>query len=255
MNGPDRKIDINCDMGESFGRYTLGQDEELMKLISSANIACGFHAGDPTVMDATLRLAKQYGVAVGAHPGYPDLQGFGRRAMTMDPDEVEALVLYQIGALAGLARSYSQEVRHVKPHGALYNQAAKDAALAAAIARAVRRFSPQLILVGLAGSELVHVGLEAGLQVAEEGFPERGYEADGSLRSRKLPGAMIDDPQVAAAQALRLATEGIEFKHGEQAAHSRVSTLCVHGDSRNALEITRTVRAALEAEGFEIRGL
>ncbi len=169
-----RTVDINCDMGESYGAYRLGEDEAVMPYITSANIACGFHAGDPTVMQATVRLAVNHGVGVGAHPGYPDLQGFGRREMRLALEEVEALVLYQVSALAGFARAEGVDVRHVKPHGALYNQAARDAALAGAVARAARRFSREVILVGLAGSRLIEAGLEAGLGVIARRLPGPG---------------------------------------------------------------------------------
>ena len=178
-------MDINCDLGESFGRYELGEDEEVMQFITSANVACGLHAGDPLTMERTVRLAARLGVAVGAHPGYPDLQGFGRRGMDLTPEEAAGFVLYQIGALAGFTRAAGIELAHVKPHGALYNQAAQDPALAEAIAQAVKSFSRDLILVGLAGSALVMAGEAAGLRTASEGFPDRAYNPDGSLRSRR----------------------------------------------------------------------
>ncbi len=241
-------IDLNCDLGESFGRYTLGSDADIMPFITSANIACGFHAGDPSVMQATVRLAKQHGVAIGAHPGWNDLQGFGRREMIANPDEVEALVLYQVGALAAFARAEGLPLAHVKPHGALYNQAAKDRALADAIARAVRRFSRELVLVGLAGSGLVEAGAEMGLRVAHEAFPDRAYAPDGSLMSRNLPGAVIEDPQRVAQNAVRLAREGIRF--GGRVVMP--DTLCLHGDNAHAAENARLVRDALFAAGVEI---
>jgi len=239
----DETIDLNCDCGESFGAYRLGDDAAILPLITSANIACGFHAGDPSVMRHTLRLAAQVGVAVGAHPGYPDLQGFGRREMTFTPAEVEGLILYQVGALAALARAEGVELTHVKPHGALYNQAAKDAALAGAIAQAVKAFSRELILVGLAGSQLVAAGIELGLTTAGEAFPDRAYNADGTLRSRNLPGAVLEDPAQVAANAVQLAQrEGVQ-------------TLCLHGDNPSALENARQVRAALAAAGVGLARL
>ena len=244
-------IDLNCDMGESFGRYTLGSDAGLLALVTSVNIACGLHAGDPLVMANTVRLAKQAGAAIGAHPGYPDLQGFGRRNMEMAVDEVESVVLYQIGALAAFARAEQGKLTHVKPHGALYNQAAKDRLLADAIARAVQRFDPALILVGLAGSQLIQAGIEMGLRTANEGFPERGYNPDGTLMNRRLPGALIHDPQQAADQALRLVREGITTPAGIV----QVDTLCIHGDSPGAVEIAQAVRARLQAAGIELRQL
>lgn len=240
-------IDLNCDMGESFGRWPLGEDREVMQWITSASIACGLHAGDPVVMDSTVALAKAHGVAVGAHPGYPDLQGFGRRVMDLTPEEAEAFTLYQIGALAGFAKAHGVELVHVKPHGALYNQAAKEAKLAAAVARGVRNFSRELILVGLAGSALIAEAEAAGLRLASEGFPDRAYEPDGSLRPRRLPGAVLESIEEICAQAVRLATEGI----GGQAVH----TLCIHGDHPGAAEHAKAVREALEGAGVMVARL
>ncbi len=239
-------IDLNCDLGESFGN-----DAAIMPYITSANIACGFHAGDPSIMQATVRLAKQHGVAVGAHPGWPDLQGFGRREMTFSMEEVVALVLYQIGALAGIAGAQGVELRHVKPHGALYNQAAVDAALAESIARAVKRFSRELILVGLAGSSLAESARGLGLSVASEAFPDRGYNPDGTLMSRKLPGAVLHDPAAVAENAVRLATGGIRF--GEKVIFPE--TLCLHGEHAEAAENARLVREKLAQAGVEVVGM
>ena len=249
------KIDLNCDMGESFGRYPLGSDAEIIHYVTSANIACGFHAGDPLVMRATVALAAAAGVNIGAHPGYPDLQGFGRRNMELSPAEIEALVLYQIGALSGFARSAGVELVHVKPHGALYNQAAKDPALAAAVARGVARFSRELILVGLAGSRLIDAAVDAGLPTASEGFADRAYNPDGSLRARSLPGAVHTDPAEAAAQAVRLAQQGIPITAGSQTRYAPVDTLCIHGDTPSAVEFAGAVRAALVEAGIEVKGL
>ena len=200
------KIDLNCDMGEN-----IGSDEDIMPYVTSANIACGFHAGDAQTMQTTVRLAKKYGVAVGAHPSWKDLAGFGRREMSLAADEVEALVLYQIGALHAIAKAEGIELQHVKPHGALYNQAAQDFVLANAIVQAVKRFSGDLVLVGLAGSSLVRAGMEAGLQVANEGFPDRNYNPDGTLVSRKQGNAIIESPEDVAAHAVHLIREGIFF--------------------------------------------
>ena len=244
-------IDLNCDMGESFGRYVLGNDAAVMPFITSANIACGLHAGDPAVIRATVRLARTHGVAVGAHPGWPDLQGFGRREMSLTPDEAEAYVLYQIGGLAAFAKAQGVELRHVKAHGALYNQAAKDRLLADAIARAVRQFDTQLILVGLAGSPMIAAGVECGLHVANEGFPDRRYNADGTLVSRKQPEALIASPEEVAAQAVALAKEGIDFA-GRRA---QVDTLCLHGDSPQAAQNARLVREALANAGIDLKAL
>ncbi|MEW6405526.1 MAG: 5-oxoprolinase subunit PxpA [Chloroflexota bacterium] len=244
-------IDLNCDLGESFGRYVLGDDAGIMPFITSANIACGFHAGDANVMQSTVKLAKQHGVVIGAHPGWPDLQGFGRRDMKLSPEETEALVLYQIGALAAFVKAEGAKLRHVKPHGALYNQAAKDRELANAIARSVKRFSADLILVGLAGSSLIDAGAEIGLHVANEGFPDRSYNPDGSLMSRSLPGAVIESPEEVTRNAIRLVRDGIRF--GEKLV--QVDTLCLHGDNVHAAENARRLREAMEREGVEITPL
>ncbi|HTP02582.1 MAG TPA: 5-oxoprolinase subunit PxpA [Anaerolineales bacterium] len=244
-------MDLNCDMGESFGRYTIGEDEEVMPYITSVNVACGLHAGDPAVMHATVRLAKQHGVAVGAHPGWPDLQGFGRREMSMTPDEAEGYLLYQIGALAAFARQEGVKLRHVKPHGALYNQAAIDRALADVIARTVWSFDKNLILVGLAGSALVKAGAAMGLRVANEAFPDRRYNADGTLTSRKQTGALVADPQDVAANAVTLARDGILFG-GKRV---RIDTLCLHGDNTHAAQNAQSVRIALEKARIPVKPL
>ena len=245
------KIDLNCDMGESFGQYKLGDDESVMPFITSANIACGLHAGDPLVMQRTIRLAKKYGVAIGAHPSWPDLQGFGRREMYLSADEVEAFVLYQIGALAAFAKSEGAELRHVKPHGAIYNQAASDKTIANAIAHAVKSFDKNLILVGLAGSSLIASGLDLGLRVANEAFPDRRYNSDGTLASRKQPNAILESPDEVATQAVTLAKDGIDFS----GRRVKVDTLCLHGDNIRAAENAKLVRAALEKENIQVVNL
>jgi len=241
-------IDLNCDLGESFGRYQLGSDAALMPYLTSANIACGFHAGDPLVMQATLRLALQHNLALGAHPGWPDLQGFGRREMALSPDEAEAAVLYQIGALAAFARAEGAELTHVKPHGALYNQVTRDPALAAAVARAVQRFSRELILVGLAGSHSLAAAAEIGLPAAAEAFPDRAYLPDGSLMPRGRPGAVLESPAEIAQNAVRLASQGLQT--GSQIW--TIDTLCLHGDHPRALENARAVRSALQSAGITV---
>jgi UPF0271 protein len=246
------KIDLNCEMGESFGRYTIGNDEAMMPYITSANIACGLHAGDPLVTERTVRLAQEHGVGIGAHPGFPDLQGFGRRVMQLAPEEAEAFVLYQVGALAAFAKAAGAELVHVKPHGALYNLAARDRPLAEAIARAVVRFSRQLILVGLANSLLVEAGLEAGLPVAREAFADRAYEADGSLRSRRRPGAVLEDPAQAAEQVVRIARDGLVVAYTGEEVPVQAETICLHGDTSTAVEIAKTIRGELEAAGIEV---
>jgi UPF0271 protein len=247
-----KKIDLNCDMGESFGAYHLGNDEALMGFVTSANIACGTHAGDPLVMDRTVRLAARHGVGIGAHPGFPDLVGFGRRAMQLAPEEIENAVLYQAGALAAFARSVGAELAHVKPHGALYNMAAKDIEVARAIARGVARASEDLIVVGLAGSVMIEAALEAGLRVAREGFADRAYEADGSLRSRKLDGALIHDPETAAERAVQIARDGIVTAYTGEEIPLQVDTLCVHGDTPGAIEIVKAIRQRLGEASVEV---
>lgn len=239
------KIDLNCDLGEA-----AGNDEAIMPHITSANIACGFHAGDASVMRVAVKLAKQYDVNIGAHPSWLDLQGFGRREMNISADETEALVLYQIGALAGIAKAEGVALTHVKPHGALYNQAAKDRGLADAIARAVKSFSVDLILVGLAGSGLCEAGVEAGIKVAGEGFPDRAYNPDGTLMSRGELGAVIESPEVVANNALKLIRDGILF--GEKIV--RVDTLCLHGDHPHAAENAKLLCETLIKNGIEVVG-
>lgn len=244
-------VDLNCDLGESFGRYELGQDAAIMALITSANVACGYHAGDPAVMRRTVQLAKQNNVALGAHPGYPDLQGFGRRKMNFSSQEVTDIVIYQLGALAAFAAAEGTRLVHVKPHGALYNLASKDIAAAEAIAQAVYDVDPSLILVGLAGSELVKAGKAMGLEVANEGFPDRAYLPDGQLMPRTQEGAVIHQPEIIAANALHLVKEGL-IVDGEKV---RIDTLCLHGDNPKALENAQAVRQILEKDAIKISPL
>jgi UPF0271 protein len=247
-------IDLNCDMGESFGAWTMGQDADVLEFVSSANIACGFHAGDPATMRRTVAAAVARGVAVGAHPSLPDLAGFGRREMRVSAEDAYALTLYQIGALAGMARAAGGRLAHVKPHGALYNMAAKDRALADAIAAAARDFDAGLILVGLAGSELPRAGDAVGLAVAHEGFADRRYETDGSLMARGKPGAVIDDVDAAVAQAIAIATRG-EADGPDGKVRIRADTICVHGDRPDAALFARRLRHGLEAAGVAIAPL
>lgn len=227
-------IDLNADVGEAFGPWTLAPDDALLAQVSSANVACGFHAGDPATMRRTVVLAARHGVAIGAHPGLPDLAGFGRRAMAITPEEAYDIVVYQVGALIGVARAQGATVSHVKPHGALYNMAAGDAALADAIARAVRDLDPSLVLFGLAGSASIAAGERHGLRTLAEGFPERGYAADGTLLPRSHPDAIVHDPAVVADRAVSMAREG------------RFATLCIHGDHPSAVAVASAVRGALE---------
>ena len=232
------KIDLNCDLGED-----IGNDVAIMPYITSANIACGFHAGDEHTMRETIHLAKRFGVNVGAHPSWKDRENFGRKEINTSPDEVEKLVLEQIQILAAIAKEEGVTLTHVKPHGALYNQSAKDVELANAIARAVKTSSVDLILVGLAGSRSIEAGREMGVRVAAEGFPDRGYNADGSLMSRLLPGALVESPEDVAKHAIELVKTG------------RIDTLCLHGDHPNAAENAKMLREVLEKNGVEARGL
>jgi UPF0271 protein len=245
-------IDLNADVGESFGPWQMGEDEALIPLVSSVNIACGFHAGDPSTMERTVALAIHAGCAIGAHPGYPDLAGFGRREMAMSHAELEAALVYQIGALAAFVRAAGAELRHVKAHGALYNRAARDVETAETIIRAVRRVSPGLAVFALPGSPLIDVARAAGLKVAVEGFADRAYEPDGSLRSRRHADAVIDDPAAVAAQAVELAqARGVTAIDGTR-LDIRPDTLCVHGDRPGAAGRARAVRDALDAAGITV---
>ena len=246
-------MDLNADLGESFGHWTLGDDARLVAHITSANVACGFHAGDFRVMEATIALCRRAGVAVGAQPGYPDLLGFGRRPMPFEPDEVESLVRYQVGALEAFCRAHGVEMQHVKPHGALYNQAAADPLLAGAVARATARFSRNLALVGLASSEpMASAAADAGLRFVPEAFADRRYLADGSLQPRSEPGSVVADAEAAAAQAVAIATGiGAETADGSRVA-LRAESICCHGDTPGAVEIAATVRGALEAAGVTV---
>jgi UPF0271 protein len=244
-------------MGESFGVYEIGGDDEaLMALVSSANVACGFHAGDPRIIDRTVALAAKHKVAVGAHPSHHDLRGFGRREVKASPEEVEADVVYQVGAVLAFARAHGVPLVHVKPHGALYNQAALDSSLARAIARGIRRVSPDLIFVGLATSKAMREAAEGeGLRYAGEAFADRVYNPDGTLQSRKIAGSVIADPGKAAKQAVEIATARRVIAHDGTPVSLEAETLCLHGDNKAALENARAVRRALEEKGIDIRGL
>jgi 5-oxoprolinase (ATP-hydrolysing) subunit A len=250
-----KSIDINCDMGESFGPWKMGADAEVMPNITSANVACGAHAGDPGVMRRTIKAAKQHGVAVGAHPGFADLQGFGRREMQADPGEVEDSLIAQIGALAAMARAEAAPLRHVKAHGALYNMAARDRKLADAIARAIKAFDASLIMFGLPASPMIEAGIAAGLRVAAEGFADRSYEPDGSLTPRSRPGAVIHDAAVVVDRAVRMFRDGVVLTPEGREIPLKVDTICVHGDTPGAPDLTRRIRAGLEAAGISVRSL
>jgi UPF0271 protein len=247
------RLDLNCDLGEGFGAWRMGEDEAILDYVTSANIACGFHAGDPATMRRTVAAACARGVALGAHPSLPDLQGFGRREMRVAPDEVYAMVVYQIGALDGFARARGARMQHVKPHGALYNMAARDARLAQAIAQAVRDYDRGLILFGLSGSELIRAGREAGLAVASEVFADRTYQADGSLTPRTRSDAMIEDVERSIAQVLAMVGGGtVQATDGTQ-VKVEADTLCIHGDQPAARAFAARLRGALQAAGVEVR--
>jgi 5-oxoprolinase (ATP-hydrolysing) subunit A len=252
---PGRTIDLNADVGESFGPWPMGDDERLIPNVSSVNIACGFHAGDPATIERTVALAVRAGAAIGAHPGYPDLAGFGRRELEMPSAELEAAILYQVAAVAAFARDAGSELRHVKAHGALYNVAARDPRLAETVARAVRRFSPELVLYGLAGSALVDAGRAAGLRVAAEAFPDRAYEPDGRLRSRRHADSVLTDSAEIGRRAVTVASEGWILAIDGSRIAIEAQTLCLHGDTPGAPEHAAAVRAALSSAGVEVRAV
>ena len=249
------QVDMNSDLGESFGAYTIGLDSEVIQFVSSVNVACGYHAGDPLVMDKTVAAAKAAGVAVGAHPGYPDLMGFGRRNMNCSPKEVKAYVQYQLGALLAFTAAHGVKLQHCKPHGALYNMAGKDPELAAAIAEAVVSVDQDIILLGLAGSKMLEAGRQVGLRVASEVFADRAYQADGSLVPRGKPGAVIHDKDEAIARTVRMVTEGkVTAITGEEVS-IQADSICVHGDNPSALDFVRRIRSSLEAAGVAVRAM
>jgi UPF0271 protein len=249
------RIDINSDMGESFGAYIIGHDAGLMESITSANVAAAFHGGDPSVLRATIRLAKAKGVAVGAHPGFPDLVGFGRRNMDVTPQEAEDFVLYQVAAVAGVAKAEGVALQHVKPHGALFNMAVRNAELSAAIARAVAAFDRSLILFGLPGSEILNAGRAAGLRVAAEVFADRAYEPDGSLASRRKRGSVLHDPAAVVARAVRMVTERTVVAIDGTEVRLDADTICVHGDTPGSDDLAARIRAGLEAAGVTVKAV
>jgi UPF0271 protein len=248
-------IDLNCDMGEGHGGRGLDDDEALAPLISSMNVACGFHASDPATMRRTVRLAKQHGVAVGAHPSYPDRAGFGRRSLGATPEEVRDDVTYQVGALWAFCRAEGVPLRHVKPHGALYNAAARDEALAAAVCQAAWAVDPALAVVGLAGSRMAAVARRLGVRWVGEAFADRAYGRDGALVPRAEPGAVIHDPSLVAERAVRLAREGRVAAMDGSDLEVEARTLCVHGDTPGAVELVKAVRERLAREGIAVRAV
>jgi len=247
------KVDLNCDLGESFGTYRLGNDEEILNFVTSANIACGFHAGDPATMRKTVQLALAKGVSIGAHPGLPDLVGFGRRNMHVSPQEAYDMVVYQIGALHGFLRAEGAVMQHVKPHGALYNMAARDKELAESIAKAVYKVDPRLILFGLAGSELVKAGERIGLQTANEVFADRTYQLDGSLTSRQQAHALIKNDDQALAQVISMVKEGKVCSVQGTEVNIQADTICIHGDGEHALTFAGKIHQSLSDLGIHIQ--
>ncbi len=244
------RIDFNCDMGESFGAYKMGLDEEVIKYVTSASIACGFHAGDPMWMRHTVGLAEENGVAIGAHPSFPDLAGFGRRNMTATPAEVKNDVVYQMGALQ--AFTSAKKLQHVKPHGAMYNMAVDDESLAAAICEAALEVDPEIVLLALAGSRWIGVAKKAGLRVAREIFADRALNPDGTLVSRSLEGSVIHDTNEVVERSLRMVTEGKAVAISGEVIEVEADSLCLHGDTPGAVEMARALNAALRAEGVDI---
>lgn len=246
------RVDLNCDLGESFGAYTIGMDERVLPFITSANVACGFHASDPSVMEKTVRMAKEKKIGVGAHPGFPDLLGFGRRNMNVSPDEARAYIIYQIGALQAFCKEQGVHLQHVKPHGALYNMAARDAALAEAVCAGVKAVDPELILLGLSGSQMLLAAESMGLRCAREVFADRAYEEDGSLVARTKEGAMITDEELAVKRVLRMIVEGkVESVTGKDIP-IQADSICVHGDGEKALAFVEKIRGALTQAEVEI---
>jgi len=249
------RIDLNADVGESFGPYTIGQDAELMSSITSANVAAGFHGGDASTVRAAIRLARTSGVSVGVHPGLPDLAGFGRREMRVSAAEAEDLVLYQLAAVAGVARAEGVTVQHVKPHGALYHMAARSAELAGAIVRAVKAFDASLILFGLPGSEVLKVGRGQGLRVAAEVFADRAYQSDGSLVSRLVPGAVIDDPGTLVRRAVRMVKDRTVVAVDGGVVGLEADSICIHGDTPGAGLLAAHLRRGLEDAGVTVKAI
>ena len=249
------KIDLNCDLGESFGNYKIGMDEEVIKYVSSANIACGFHASDPLVMEKTVLMAKNAGVAVGAHPGFPDLVGFGRRNMNVNAPELKAMVLYQLGALDAFCRKNKIKMQHVKPHGAMYNMAAKDEKLALAISEAVAEYDSSLILLGLSGSQMLAAAQKVGLPFKKEVFADRAYEEDGSLVARTKPGAMIEDENEAIERLITMIRYGkVRVITGKEIS-VEPDSVCVHGDNPKALDFVIRIKNRLTEEGITVESM
>jgi len=245
-------LDLNSDLGEGYGHWALGDDAALLEVVTSANVACGFHAGDPATIDRTVRTAVEHGVAIGAQVSYPDLVGFGRREIDVAPDDLTADVLYQIGALEAFAKAAGSRVRYVKPHGALYNRIARDPVQAAAVVEAIRRYDPTLPLLSLPGSAVMQAAADAGIAAVGEGFADRAYTGEGRLVSRRERGAVLHDPERVAARAVVMATEGrVETVDGGEVT-VEVRSLCVHGDTPGAVDLAKAVRSALDDAGVTL---
>lgn len=249
------RVDLNCDLGESFGNYKIGCDEKVIPFISSANVACGFHASDPVVMDKTVEMAKKYGVSVGAHPGLPDLMGFGRRKIDITPLEAKTMIEYQIGALDAFCRAHNIKMSHVKPHGALYNMAGKDIELSLAICEGIKAVNPDLILLGLSGSKMIEAAKMTGIKYASEVFADRAYKDDGSLVDRKNNGAVITDEEEAIKRVVRMIKEGRVRSINGNDVEIEAQSICVHGDGIKALEFVKKIRQNFEFENIEILSL
>lgn len=247
-----KKVDLNSDLGESFGAYTIGMDDEVIKLVSSANVACGFHASDPVVMKKTVDAAVAAGIGIGAHPGFYDLMGFGRRNMVISPKEAYAYVTYQLGALSAFCTQAGVKLQHVKPHGALYNMAGKDIDLSRAICEAIRDFDKDIILLGLSGSKMIEAGSDLGLKCANEFFADRAYEDDGSLRARSKEGSMITDEKEAVERIVKVIKTGKVTTYSGNELELKIDSICVHGDNAHALEFVKTIRERLTKEQIEI---
>ncbi len=246
------KVDLNADLGESFGAYTIGMDADVLTYITSANVACGFHAGDPLVMEKTVKLAAERGTAVGAHPGYPDLMGFGRRNLKVKPEEAKAYIKYQVGALMAFTKAQGIKMQHVKPHGAFYNMAAVDDKLAAAICEGIYEVDPSLILLGLAGSAHIRAAKAVGLRAASEVFADRAYMEDGTLVPRTMPGAMVHDRELAIARTVRMVKEGCVEAITGKIIPIQADSICVHGDNPDAIGFVNKIRDTLIAEGVTV---
>ncbi len=249
------KVDLNSDLGESFGNYKIGNDKVVLEYVTSCNIACGFHAGDPVIMEETVIKALENKVAIGAHPGFPDIMGFGRRNMYISPEEARAYIIYQVSALNGFVKAHGGKMQHVKPHGALYNMAAKDYNLARAIAEGVYKVDKELILMGLAGNELVKAGKDVGLRTACEVFADRAYTSEGELVSRSIKGSVIHDKEIAVSRVLEMVLKGTVTSINGKKVDLKADSICVHGDNQEAVELVKNIKKSLQEANVEVSSL